>query len=357
MFDLDKAIENWRLQMLTAGIKTPVPLEELENHLREEVEQQVRAGSSVQAAFETASKRIGKAGVLKAEFKKVEHGKRVLQRKSVWVLIGIAFLSCWLQFGQSPVIACVYGVLLAALIVATFIDFARFMIPDAITIGGIFVGFLCSVLLPQLHGQKLFMAGMFQSLIGIGVGAGLLYFVLRVGKLAFGRQRVQLANDARIVFTDNAVLLPDRAIAFDDLFYRESDTIMLHARTAEVAGNSYHDVPILLTRNSLRVGTDEFVPKEVTHLQATAGEITLPREAMGMGDVKLMAAIGAFLGWQAVIFSLIASSLIGSLVGCGLIATRRREWSDRLPYGPYIAVAATIWIFGSKVILNSLFSQ
>jgi len=73
---------------------------------------------------------------------------------------------------------------------------------------------------------------------------------------------------------------------------------------------------------------------------------------MGMGDVKLMAAIGAFLGWQAVIFSLMVSSLIGSLVGCGLIAARRRQWSDRLPYGPYIALAATIWIFAGKQILT-----
>lgn len=351
MFDLDKAIENWRQQMLSAGIRTPVPLEELESHLREDVAEQVRAGSSAREAFGTAARRIGHAGLLKAEFKKVEYARPVLQRKAVWVLIGIAFVSCWLQFGQAPAIACVYGVLLAALIVATFIDFAHFIIPDAITMGGIFTGFLCSLLLPQLHGQKFFLAGMWQSLAGIGAGAGLLYFALRAGKLAFGRQRLQLANDAKIVFTDDTVLLPDRAIAFDDLFYRDSDAVLLQARTVEVAGNSYQDVPVRLTRNSLRVGTDEFIPKEAARLEATAGEITLPREAMGMGDVKLMAAIGAFLGWQAVIFSLMVSSLMGALVGYGLIAAHRRQWSDRLPYGPYITVAATIWIFAGKQIL------
>jgi leader peptidase (prepilin peptidase)/N-methyltransferase len=351
MFDLDKAIENWRQQMLRAGIKTPVPLEEIENHLREDVEQLVRAGSSAQEAFETASQRIGHAGALEAEFKKVERGSRVFQRKIVWILIGIAFLGCWIQFGQSPALVCVYGVLLAGLIVATFVDFARFMIPDSITIGGIFAGLLCSLLLPQLHGQKFLIAGMIQSLLGIGAGAGLLYCIVRVGKLAFGRQRLRLADDAKIIFTDDAVLLQDRAITYDDLFYRESDAILLHARTVELAGNSYEDVSIRLTRNSLRVGEDEFNPDEVTHLEATGTEIILPREAMGMGDVKLMAAIGAFLGWQAVIFSLMVSSVIGSLVGCGLIAARRRQWSDRLPYGPYISVAATIWIFAGKQLL------
>ena len=44
MFDLEKAIADWRRQMLAAGIKTPVPLEELESHLREEIEQQMKSG-------------------------------------------------------------------------------------------------------------------------------------------------------------------------------------------------------------------------------------------------------------------------------------------------------------------------
>jgi leader peptidase (prepilin peptidase)/N-methyltransferase len=69
---------------------------------------------------------------------------------------------------------------------------------------------------------------------------------------------------------------------------------------------------------------------------------------MGLGDVKFMAAIGAFLGWQAVVFSLMVSSFIGSLVGVTLILARKQAWSSRLPYGPYIALAAAIWIFWGK---------
>jgi leader peptidase (prepilin peptidase)/N-methyltransferase len=76
---------------------------------------------------------------------------------------------------------------------------------------------------------------------------------------------------------------------------------------------------------------------------------------MGFGDVKFMGAIGAFLGWQAVIFSLMVSSVIGSVVGIALIVMRKREWSSRLPYGPYIALAATIWIFGGKHLFEMLF--
>jgi hypothetical protein len=69
MFDLEQSIAEWRKQMLAAGIKSPVPLEELEAHLREEVEQQLRNGISVQAAFNAAVGRLGRADVLRKEFK------------------------------------------------------------------------------------------------------------------------------------------------------------------------------------------------------------------------------------------------------------------------------------------------
>ncbi len=57
--------------MLDAGIKTPVPLEELENHLREDIERQIQSGVKAQQAFECAIQRIGQASVLKSEFTKV----------------------------------------------------------------------------------------------------------------------------------------------------------------------------------------------------------------------------------------------------------------------------------------------
>jgi hypothetical protein len=54
MFNLEQAISEWRRQMLAAGIKTPVPLEELELHLREEIERQIQSGASKQQAFAMA---------------------------------------------------------------------------------------------------------------------------------------------------------------------------------------------------------------------------------------------------------------------------------------------------------------
>jgi leader peptidase (prepilin peptidase)/N-methyltransferase len=196
-----------------------------------------------------------------------------------------------------------------------------------------------------------------QSLLGIAVGAGLIYFILRMGKLLFGRQRLALPADTKVVFTETSLHLPDREITYEELFYRKSDVIAVHAHTVELADRCYKDVLVRLSPESLQIGDDKMNPEDVPHLEAVSAEIVLPREAMGFGDVKFMAAIGAFLGWQAVIFSLMLSSIIGALAGIALIVAGRREWSSRLPYGPYIALAAVIWIFGGRDWFNALFGR
>jgi leader peptidase (prepilin peptidase)/N-methyltransferase len=275
----------------------------------------------------------------------------------VELLTAVTFLGCWLAFGgQSVWLVLVYALFLAGLIVATFIDFEHFIIPDEITVGGMVAGFVCSFLLAVPQGQAALGAALRQSLLGMAVGAGIIYFILRAGKLVFGRQKVTLPADTRIIFSETAVHLPDREIAYEDLFYRQSDVISLQARTVELVDRCYKDVPVRLSPTRLRIGEEELNPEEVPYLEAVCGKIVLPREAMGLGDVKFMAAIGAFLGWKAVVFSLILSSFIGGLlVGLPLVLLRRRELSSRLPYGPYIALAAAIWIFEGKPIVAMFF--
>lgn len=82
MFNLEQAITGWRQRMLATGIKSPVPLEELENHLREDIEHQVKSGLSEPEAFEMAIGRIGQANPLKEEFQKINNrGKAQRQRR------------------------------------------------------------------------------------------------------------------------------------------------------------------------------------------------------------------------------------------------------------------------------------
>jgi len=80
MFDLEPAIANWRRQMLAAGIKTPVPLEELELHLREEIERQIKSGLDGPRAFEISVARIGEAVLIGTEFKKISTPEKIMIR-------------------------------------------------------------------------------------------------------------------------------------------------------------------------------------------------------------------------------------------------------------------------------------
>src|SRR6478736_4678370 len=91
MFNLEQAITDWRQQMLSAGIQSPVPLEELEIHLREEIERQIKIGLSEQMAFEISTGLIGQPKMLKSEFKKGEEifMKTILKCVAV-LLLGIA---------------------------------------------------------------------------------------------------------------------------------------------------------------------------------------------------------------------------------------------------------------------------
>ena len=274
----------------------------------------------------------------------------------VELLTAVTFLATWLSFGHFSVgVSIVYCVVLAGFIAATFIDFEHFIIPDEITIGGVVVGFLCSFIVPELHGTHALPEALKQSLLGIAVGGGLIYAILRIGKLLFGRQKVALSPDTKIVFTESHLILPEEQVPYEELFYRKSDVIAVNAKTVELIDRCYINVPVRLTPEKLLIGEDTLNPETVSYMEVISDQITLPREAMGFGDVKFMAAIGAFLGWKSVVFSLMVSSIIGAAVGIVLISVRKREWSSRIPYGPYIALAAVIWMFGGRQLWYALF--
>ena len=88
-------------------------------------------------------------------------------------------------------------------------------------------------------------------------------------------------------------------------------------------------------------------------LVAIIGEFVFKKEAMGFGDVKLMGAIGAFFGWKAVIFSLLAASLFGSIVGVTLIALHKRQLQGRIPFGPFLAIGTLIWMFWGRALTTA----
>jgi len=75
------------------------------------------------------------------------------------------------------------------------------------------------------------------------------------------------------------------------------------------------------------------------------------KEGMGYGDFKLLAAIGAWLGWQALPLVILLSSVVGALVGIALIVFARRGRDRPIPFGPYLAAAGAIALFwGADIV-------
>ncbi|MEW6301154.1 MAG: A24 family peptidase [Thermodesulfobacteriota bacterium] len=156
------------------------------------------------------------------------------------------------QFGLT-VTTLSYFVLCAALIVITFIDVDYQLIPDVISLPGIVIGFLFSLVSPTLTWSS--------SLLGIALGAGVLLAVAEGYRLLTGR------------------------------------------------------------------------------------------EGMGGGDVKLLAMIGAFLGWRAVPFTLFAASFVGSVVGVAVMVRQQANTHLAIPFGPFLAFGALCYLFfGERLI-------
>lgn len=76
------------------------------------------------------------------------------------------------------------------------------------------------------------------------------------------------------------------------------------------------------------------------------------RDGMGMGDVKLLAMIGAFLGWQCLLYVVFFSSLTGSIVGIAAMFKQKKGGQTRIPFGPFLSLAAMSWLFFQDTVFS-----
>jgi leader peptidase (prepilin peptidase)/N-methyltransferase len=75
-------------------------------------------------------------------------------------------------------------------------------------------------------------------------------------------------------------------------------------------------------------------------------------EGLGMGDVKMLGMIGAFLGWKLVLVTLVLSSFLGSIVGIGVLIAKKESLKYALPFGTFLAAGALVAAVGGDAILN-----
>jgi len=88
------------------------------------------------------------------------------------------------------------------------------------------------------------------------------------------------------------------------------------------------------------------------YLMGEIGKFFFKKEAMGGGDVKLLAMIGAFVGWKSVLLIFFLAPFFGSIIG---IILKIKEKREMIPYGPYLSLATVVVILWGKEILNRLF--
>jgi len=281
----------------------------------------------------------------------------------VELLMAVLFLAVWLKCwvggrSMSWELAFPYWIFVSLLVVATFIDFEHFIIPDEITWGGVCVGIVSSFALPAMMDSNSHLISMLLSLAGAATGYVTLWLVVELGKKAFGKKRILLEKPEPFTWTrdgDDADLKignEDAPMRWSDLFSRETDLLLIKISEAAVAEKIYGETTLQFYYNRLLVEGDEFQLEKLDVISGITREIVIPREAMGFGDVKFIAAIGAFLGWKAVFFSILVASLTGAIVGVTTILAGKREWSAKIPFGPYLAFGALIWLFAGPEIVE-----
>jgi len=83
-------------------------------------------------------------------------------------------------------------------------------------------------------------------------------------------------------------------------------------------------------------------------------EFIAKREGMGGGDIKLLAMIGGFFGWKALIFILLFSSLVGAVVGLAAMIIKKKDMKYAVPFGPFLSAAAVAYIFWGDIFMRFL---
>jgi leader peptidase (prepilin peptidase)/N-methyltransferase len=273
---------------------------------------------------------------------------------AVELLTALLFLAIWQSFSWPMAIA--YWVFVSFLIVGTFIDFEHFIIPDRVTIGGIIAGIVASLAIPGLMDTDTRVAAGIRSLLAAVLGYLILLMVLEAGKVAFGKKRIRL--DAPTPFTwkrqgdDADFVVGSEQSLWSDHFAREKDRLLLQCNEAKIDNHIYGNTTLDFHHDRVAVEGNEFVLDNLIEISGVVHELQIPREAMGRGDLKFLAAIGAFLGWRAVLFSLFVGSLLGSIVGLITLVVGKRIWSAKLPFGPYLAFGALTWMFFGDAFLH-----
>ncbi|MDO4954349.1 MAG: prepilin peptidase [Akkermansia sp.] len=236
----------------------------------------------------------------------------------------------------------------AAMLATLCMDWEQMVVMPSLMVVAAVAGVLVSLLSPWFAGDALVPEqGLMLSLWGAVVGFGFFRLVGWAGTIAFGRHRKefdqpqgwklhQAANGDDIVleFEGGETLLWSR------VFAEPANTLVLHGAVLSDGRGGGGDISFSAEAAVLEDGTRVEL-EAVECLSGTCGGYRSRQAAMGSGDAWIAMGIGALLGWEGVLFSLVA----GSFIGLALAVVSRVGFGRPMPFGPALILAAGIWLF------------
>lgn len=315
---------------------------------------------------------------------------------------GILFLALWLRvyftglpLGALPGYLFLGGLLLAAAV----IDAEHRLIPDALTLTGIAAAVVLALFFPSGHplaggptglacpghfwslaaldvtgtsspdlAQTPRFAAVLDTTLGAATGIGFLWIVREFARLFWGAATVRPEQPTPIVLTAESVQVgEDPATRWDAVLRQGNRAFSARVRIERVrlrdTGESKPETSeaptiegeqrITVRAGVLRTEATRVRLTDVLEITGEALEWTEPREVLGLGDIKLLGAIGAFLGPEAVMFVVLLSAAAGTLTGAVLTVSRRGQSGQGLPYGPFLAGAALTWMLAGTELVTA----
>lgn len=270
----------------------------------------------------------------------------------VEVLTAVLFLACWQVF--PPAVAIFAMAFCAFLIVIAYIDAEFMFIFPKMTYIGALIGIIGALVAPVLVSLAVdvpesLWTVFLRAIFGFILGFLGLWAVVLLGKKAFGKRKMEFDDPVEWHFReprtdeeDLCLIVEDDETAWHDMFVRPTDELIIKGPELRVSGELIETEEAIISKSGIEADGRKWKIEDITSLEGKAVSMVIPREAMGMGDPPLFGMIGAFLGWQSLLFVLFASCM-GAIIG-GLFA--RVGFGKHMPYGPYLAFGALVWMFG-----------
>lgn len=292
----------------------------------------------------------------------------------LWVVLWWRLWTSGLPLTHGPV----WFFLASLLLAVALIDLDHFRIPDKLTRAGIIVALIAAIVFPETlalgrggahaifsqwladgmgqmaHQPRLF--ALARLVVGAAFGYGLLWAARTACRRLWGRVTTRSETPAELRLVDGTLQLPGQSptpLAQLVPFPKDRITVDITSgrlRRKEGKGEHWQAGTVIIGPQTVRHGDEELDWEGIAELKVQAKTWTIPREVLGLGDLKLLAMLGAFLGPDAVLFIATLGPLLGLLVGGGWLLLSRRRGAA-VPFGPFLATAAFLWLVSGPEVL------